>query len=84
MYVDPSNAVGQTPAPKWEDVFACAALQTHAQMDMRLEDEGIFEKPGQGPPLGPNDPRRLAVRAGCYVTPELMSMFEKISGGKRC
>jgi len=42
-------------------------------MDMRLEDEGIFEKSGQGPPLGPNDPRRLAVRAGCYVTPELIA-----------
>ena len=65
-------------------LWLCAALQTHAQMDMRLEDEGIFEKPGQGPPLGPNDPRRLAVRAGCWVTPELMSMFEMVSGGKRC
>lgn len=53
-------------------------------MDMRLEEEGIFEKPGQGPPLGPNDPRRLAVRAGCYVTPELMIMFEKVAGEHRC
>ena len=53
-------------------------------MEERLAAEaGSAPRP---PPLdgaapGPNDPRRLAVRAGSFVTPEIVSMFEGVAGG---
>jgi hypothetical protein len=48
---------------------------------VRLKSEGIPEaKDGATP--GPNDPRRLAVRAGSFVTPEIVSMFSDVSGAK--
>lgn len=52
-------------------------------MENRLSEEGVWETQNPGATLGPNDPRRLAVRAGCFVTPELLSMFASVAGGRR-
>lgn len=43
----------------------------------------MWESASPGATLGPNDPRRLAVRAGCFVTPEVLSMFASVAGGRR-
>ena len=52
-------------------------------MENRLTEEGVWEAAHPGATLGPNDPRRLAVRAGCFVTPELLGMFASVAGGRR-
>eukprot|EP00892_Ulva_mutabilis_P001471 jgi/Ulvmu1/11324/UM074_0039.1 len=59
------------------------ATDAKRAMENRLAEEGVWESASPGATLGPNDPRRLAVRAGCFVTPELLSMFASVAGGRR-
>jgi hypothetical protein len=51
-------------------------------MEDRLMREGALKMEDRSGGLpGPNDPRRLAVRAGSFVTPEIVTMFTAVSGG---
>jgi hypothetical protein len=50
-------------------------------MEERLASEGALKMEDSSAGLGPNDPRRLAVRAGSFVTPEIVTMFTAVSGG---
>ena len=57
-------------------------------MEARLESEGALKATAAAAApddaaaaAGPNDPRRLAVRAGSFVTPEIVTMFTAVSGG---